>query len=333
MKKNKMMRLASVLLVLTLLTTGIIGGTLAKYVTSDSGTDTARVAKFGVVATVSGDLFGSTYAKADENTIVSVSTADATVNADSTTDKVVAPGTKNEKGLTLSVTGTPEVSTKVTLGEAENNAKQKYTNSDIYLAAGDYGVMVEYKGEKTAENISNYYTYDGTTKTYTKATNKNDTVYELRDGVSVDADYYPLTWKVDTTAGTLENVITELKKKFHGTEDNGNAKGCGTYKPNELINDLSAKVTWEWKFEDDGADKTVRDAKDTILGDMIAANDPSTSIAVVAKSKDKYVKVTYQEEKVVADSANEVVNAYANTEKVACLTASFGASLTVEQVD
>ena len=51
MRKNRMMRLASALLILTMVTTCAISGTFAKYVTSDSGTDTARVAKWGFGAT------------------------------------------------------------------------------------------------------------------------------------------------------------------------------------------------------------------------------------------------------------------------------------------
>ena len=47
MKKNKMMRLASLLLVMVLMTTCVIGGTFAKYTTSVESSDTARVAKWG----------------------------------------------------------------------------------------------------------------------------------------------------------------------------------------------------------------------------------------------------------------------------------------------
>ena len=46
MKKNKMMRIASALLVAVILTTCAISGTFAKYVTSTPGSDSARVAKF-----------------------------------------------------------------------------------------------------------------------------------------------------------------------------------------------------------------------------------------------------------------------------------------------
>lgn len=47
MKKNRMMRLASILLVCVLLTTSVISGTFAKYVTKVEGTDSARVARWG----------------------------------------------------------------------------------------------------------------------------------------------------------------------------------------------------------------------------------------------------------------------------------------------
>lgn len=55
MKKNKTMRAASALLVAALLSTSIISGTFAKYTTGASAQDSARVAKWGVVVTATGD--------------------------------------------------------------------------------------------------------------------------------------------------------------------------------------------------------------------------------------------------------------------------------------
>ena len=63
MKKNRMMRLASILLVATLMSTCTISGTFAKYVTTASGSDTARVAKWGVTVTANGALFDHVYEK------------------------------------------------------------------------------------------------------------------------------------------------------------------------------------------------------------------------------------------------------------------------------
>ena len=64
MKKNRMMRLASILLVCVLLTTSVISGTFAKYTTSANSEDKARVAKWGFDNAASidiTDLFANTY--------------------------------------------------------------------------------------------------------------------------------------------------------------------------------------------------------------------------------------------------------------------------------
>ena len=64
MKKNTMMRVASALLVAVLLSTCAISGTFAKYVTTASGSDTARVAKWDVqISGIADGLFAKTYAK------------------------------------------------------------------------------------------------------------------------------------------------------------------------------------------------------------------------------------------------------------------------------
>ena len=83
MKKNRMMRLASLLLVLVLMTSSVVGGTFAKYTTSATSQDTARVANWGFdnTATISiENLFHTAY----DNTNVS-GYAD-----------VIAPGTTNK---------------------------------------------------------------------------------------------------------------------------------------------------------------------------------------------------------------------------------------------
>lgn len=110
MRKNRMMRLASALLILTMVTTCAISGTFAKYVTSDSAKDSARVAKWGVTVEATGDeaFFAEMYGSGDAAT---TEAATATVDS-STTDKVVAPGTAGTLG-TVTVTGQPEVDVTV----------------------------------------------------------------------------------------------------------------------------------------------------------------------------------------------------------------------------
>jgi hypothetical protein len=101
MKKNKILRLASVMLMLCLITTCAISGTFAKYTATGTGSDTARVAKWGVTVDVSGvTLFDKAY-------------SDKVVSSESTV-KVVAPGTSGTLA-NISIDGEPEVATTVTI--------------------------------------------------------------------------------------------------------------------------------------------------------------------------------------------------------------------------
>ena len=85
MKKNRMMRLASILLVCVLLTTSVISGTFAKYTTSVSSDDKARVANWGfTTTTLDFDLFDGTY----DNVAYQASSGEPT--------NLIAPGTEKK---------------------------------------------------------------------------------------------------------------------------------------------------------------------------------------------------------------------------------------------
>ena len=115
MKKNKMMRIASVLLVAVLLTTCAISGTFAKYITEKESTDTARVAKFGVDLAVTVDGAFATEYDADTTATDKLGVAIAkTVVASSTdSDNLVAPGTNGDLMASATIAGTPEVAVNV----------------------------------------------------------------------------------------------------------------------------------------------------------------------------------------------------------------------------
>ena len=110
MKKNKMMRIASVLLVAVLLSTSVISGTFAKYTSTSEGTDSARVAKWSFkvgekdIATqdFEFDLFNTT------------TYTDANVDTDGNgSEVVIAPGTQGNATVTL--TNNSEVNAKYTV--------------------------------------------------------------------------------------------------------------------------------------------------------------------------------------------------------------------------
>lgn len=106
MKKNIMMRLSAILLVAVLLTTCVISGTWAKYVTtSDKAVDSATVAKWGILMTVTGD--DAVY---NDETLAIKDAETLKVK----TDALCAPGTY-EKLTTFTLTGTPEVAYKISV--------------------------------------------------------------------------------------------------------------------------------------------------------------------------------------------------------------------------
>ena len=234
MKKNKMMRIASVLLIAVLLTTSIISGTFAKYVTSDNAADSARVAKFGVVVTATGSLFDWTYKKANDNgpgghTPDEDPYTALTVESDT---NVVAPGTKNNKGLSFAVTGTPEVDVKVDF--SLTGVKE------VYLKAND---------DERA-------TWPDMTK------GAKDATFEL------DEDYYPVKFTLtQTTTGesgattTLvnEGKLADVKAKL------AELTKTAYYDANTNLSEVVGTFTLKWEWAFDGNDQA-----DTLLGYLAA---------------------------------------------------------------
>lgn len=233
MKKNKMMRTASGLLVAVLLTTCIISGTFAKYVTTNDASDTARVAKWGVEITAANDLFSTHYAVGTGNKPAShVEGEDYTsvtvVSSDETT-KLVAPGTEStENGLTFSIKGKPEVATKVTFTFSTDD------NKEVFLKAGKYA-------DRTTGN------------------NAIDT-FEL------GADYYPVVFTLksgstELATGKLSEIEKYLfdtftkDKTFNANTDLSKVCGSGL--------DGTYTLTWKWAFG-----STTNDKQDTLLGDL-----------------------------------------------------------------
>lgn len=280
MKKNKPMRAAGILLVATMLTTCLTAGTFAKYTTGDSAADSARVAKFGVVVNANGSLFGDAYAATTNDGIINY-TEEATVKADTQGTKVVAPGTKNDTGIGINITGTPEVSVQTTVTVADDN-------ETIFLKAGDYGVMVQEGTIPETQFAANtYYTLAGGDYSLAATWNADAVYYTMHDAVNVADDYYPVIFTLSGTGNTAYSAGTTASDSMAGlsavlTGTNVNK----TFAPNTNLNVNTpngmglngSKITWAWAFEQN-------DGADTILGDLQAANAEGT---VVKKSGSVY---------------------------------------------
>ena len=104
MKKNYVMRIAAVLLVLVLLSTCVVSGTFAKYVTAGNASDSATIAKWGVTV------------EANTSTVATVTeiggAAEAQVKS-ATPEVILAPGTEVAKLADFTISGTPEVAVSV----------------------------------------------------------------------------------------------------------------------------------------------------------------------------------------------------------------------------
>ena len=104
MKKNRTMRIAAVMLVFALLTTCIISGSFAKYITTGTAaSEAARVAKWGVKVDaaadsvkIADDEYGTTVAAFQE-----------------TAGGIMAPGTSKESAAVITISGKPEVAVKI----------------------------------------------------------------------------------------------------------------------------------------------------------------------------------------------------------------------------
>ncbi len=148
MKKNVMMRVASALLVAVLMTTCAISGTFAKYTSSATGSDTARVAKWGWGATtVTLDLFDDVYG----DTVKS-----------SNTDNVIAPGTGKTTSIVWTPAGTfaPEVDYTISFN-ATATIPTDVENELVWTLKIDTAAAVEYQTFEDLAAALNAKTYAG----------------------------------------------------------------------------------------------------------------------------------------------------------------------------
>lgn len=276
MKKNTMMRLASFLLIAVLITTSAISGTYAKYVTQDSASDSARVAKWGVTVLASGTLFGENYFPNSATEYKNEISAEVqnSVDVDANGGNIVAPGTQNSIGMTFAVKGTPEVANVINVTSTEK------TEEEVWLLKGKYGVLVDATSSVTADNVENYYVASGNNYIHATTYSDNAKYYELHDEAVVTSDkYYPIIWTIKNTVGTnnpttvtkstLADVVTEITTALKTANDAQN-------NPNVAI-DETVNVTWAWAFEGQN------DGADTILGNL-QSNVNSENYVVVKET-------------------------------------------------
>lgn len=248
MKKNVMMRVASVLLIAVLMSTCVISGTFAKYTTSAAGGDTARVAKWGVTVTIPDDgAFASSYATTDTNSLTAANSVQYSSNNGADPDEIVAPGTDGTLA-SITITGKPEVAVNVT---ATSNVEISnwLVDSALYFPL-TFTIKID---DATATNID-------ITATGNTVDDKVESIESAIEQAIVKAvtgaDTATTTDSSTTATVALEANATQLAK--------------------------TVVVSWTWPFYTDDDS----DTKDTELGDATTAATISTTTTVTVTQID-----------------------------------------------
>jgi hypothetical protein len=223
--------IVAVLLALIIAIFAMAGTTFAKYVTSQSTTNQATVAKWGYVITVDADnMFSKNYdynSKSDQSTTLATGTTStgASIEVASNSDSnVVAPGTTGS--MSFSITGSAEVLSQITVSFTPTiNSEEKYT-SDVYLSGN---------------SITDYYPIKWTLEETVNGT-KNETN--------------------PVNAGKLSDVVDYLSN----SSATKHADFLGTKTANTSLN-YKYTLTWVWAFENT---ETNADKYDTVLGSISA---------------------------------------------------------------
>ena len=303
MKKNTMMRIASILLVVTLLSTCFISSTFAKYVTKAEGKDAARVAKWGVLVSVEGDsAFKTEYETDDTNgyegeySVVANADYDLIDAAlDPTTsgaERVVAPGTKGE-GLKGSVVGTPEVATRYTLTISDWEDIVLPAATDTYIDYTNYVLNEGYTGKFDLANDYCPIKWDITVSNGSKTISLLGAAAE-KLGKSVDElnaeGVYGFSAAeakeiMKNYAGALEGLLADMaptgaSNPHVEVKDDGTIELSMDFDPNIPVN-YTFELNWMWNFEGQMTgmtspnniykfDPETVDKADTYLGNWIA---------------------------------------------------------------
>lgn len=292
MKKNTVMRVFALILVLTLMSTCAISSTFAKYVTKAEGEDQARVAKWGVVVTVDGSTFADKYAATD--TAYTEDGGEYSVVSSVTGESVVAPGTsaaEAEKTLVATVKGTPEVAARYTLEGKDIKdvvlPAGTYTDYTQLVKAkdGSYGYTGTFTLEKDYAPVKWNLTISGKGKTidlakelYKALPAENIAQAEAygltEDGCSI-FDAIVIIQKVAGNTGykniveaALGNVVSGGRNfELEADKDAGTFKLSYDFDPNKEM-DYTFSLSWSWAFEQENVE--LFDKADTFLGNWAA---------------------------------------------------------------
>jgi len=195
-KKNRKLMLIATL-VLAVAITGASIGTLAKYITSETASDDAATAKFGLNMPNTIDLFSDSY----DN-----------VEADTADKKIIAPGTTGSSSFT--VTGASEVAYKVSAEVTVEYSEEwgDYAPLKFSLDGDEWydleGFQTKLSAELASETIAANMPYDNAQTIYWEwpfHTSEANDVKDTELGVLAAGGTAPtVTVKIEVTAAQVD---------------------------------------------------------------------------------------------------------------------------------
>jgi len=284
-KKNKVLRVASLALVLTLITTCLLANTLAKYTKTLSGYDSARVAKFDFAAAIetyredgsTGDATDLTGAGAEIDLFATAYTSKFGTPATSVTtvesgngDKVVAPGVYGAFEFTM--TGESEVATRLTLTIKETDASDADTTIPLFYC---YDSM--------------YYANAAAIVQYGAKLGITDDIYINISNSDTSPNYTQIT------AAKYGGNFTDLAAAVAANAATALGSTNGIIPPNTDLSDFYPAVDWYWPFEvvevgdATSTDYDVTDGYSNYYRLLSDTND--TALGVAAVTAENWVKL------------------------------------------
>lgn len=255
MKRINTTKLMALLASLCLITSSFVGSTLAKYTTEVSGSDTARVAKFGVELTADTEVFAKQYTGTNAIAVKSANDTD-----------VIAPGT-TDTAVAFTIKGAPEVDVEVYISLSGDAATATDDLTIATLPAGDYNDYTAI-ADTNADGMIN----DSDIVKFNLAADYNPVKWTLKkDGVVVTG-YDGVTLK------TI-NTYLETFNKVYNVESNEFAAIVGDY-----------ELTWVWDFDASGAG--TNDQADTFMGQVAAGVETAPTGYVANESFNFVLNVT-----------------------------------------
>lgn len=203
MKKNKLFLLGLFVVFAAVLSLSLVSNTLAKYTSNGTGTDSARVAKWGVTVTVTGNnAFAEKYAKDDESFTLDANTVVSAV-------KVLAPGTEGTLG-SVTISGTPEVAV-----ELQVTLQLTLTGWEV---GGDFYCPIIFSDGTNTVNGTDYDNVGDLKEAVEDLVNQAATKYKAGTDLSGEYGTKTITWEwaFETGADAATKEANNAKDKLLG---------------------------------------------------------------------------------------------------------------------